>query len=105
MYYLDESGKRVYTLKVRIHVILMCKNTSSRFDVHQISILDDSTSNETWVGNEETLDAGTSPRTFRSMAMLILTIRNKLLSLHSLRCFLMISNFHVNVCVFGVRCG
>ena len=33
------------------------------------------------LGNEETLDAGTSPRTFRSMAMLILTIRNKLLSL------------------------
>ena len=32
-------------------------------------------------GNEETLDAGTSPRTFRSMAMLILTIRNMFLSL------------------------
>ena len=29
-----------------------------------------------WIGYEETLDAGTSPRTFSSMAMLILTIRN-----------------------------
>mmetsp|Transcript_3769 Transcript_3769/g.8040 ORF Transcript_3769/g.8040 Transcript_3769/m.8040 type:complete len:80 (-) Transcript_3769:3700-3939(-) len=60
--------------------------------------VNDSTSNETWVGNEETLDAGTSPRTFRSMAMLILTIRNKLLSLSFSTMFL--DDFNIsNVCV------